>query len=292
MLFIFNQMIAKDTIEIYNCYGNDKRVIVQARVLDAHKFTEAKKDDDIFTNLKRKLGIIFNDERENVNITIEINGEKFERKSDDEGYLEFDLSFEKKALKPNQKIDLYLTNYKEIENSCNLFIPSDKRQTGIISDFDDTIIISNVTNKLSLLNQLLLKNYKQREVIKGMKRRFEEILRNSPDKPLFIITGSVKQFNKVIRLFLDYHKFPKRTIITKKIHGKNSNSIFEQKDYKSENIEKLLRLYPNIEWVLFGDSGEEDRQIYLNIAKKYPSHIKEIYIREIKKERISKIYPK
>ncbi len=292
MLFSFSQLIAKDSIQIHNCYGNDQKLILQGRVLDEREFSETKKDDNIFTNLWRKLGYIFNDERKNVNLTLEVNSNKFEKKSDDENYFEFDLSFKKDSLKPNQKINLYLTDQKEINTSCNAFILSNKKQTGIISDFDDTIIISDVTNKISLLNQLLLKNYKQREVVKGMKKRFEKILKDSPDKALFIITGSPKQFNVPIRLFLDYHNFPKRTIITKKIHGDNSNSLFKQEDYKSQNIETLLQLYPNIEWVLFGDSGEKDREIYLDIAKKYPSHIKEIYIRDVKNDHIKKIYQK
>lgn len=291
MLLTFSQLIAMDTIRIYHCYGNDRTLIVEGRVLDNREFKEASSEDDIFTNFRRKLGYIFNEERKNVDVTLQVKGQTFHTKSDDEGYFEFKLSFPPHTLKPHQKINLYLTKEPNVKTSCRAHILSDQKQTGIISDFDDTVIVSNVTNKIKLAYELLLKNYKQREAVKGMAERFNKILADSPDKPLFFITGSPKQFNEVIHRFLDYHHFPKRTLITKKIHGKNAYSLFQQHDYKSKQIETLLKLYPQIEWVLFGDSGEQDREIYLDIAKKYPGQIREIYIRDVKSGQIEKIYP-
>ena len=291
MLLTFSQLIAMDTIRIYHCYGNDRTLIIEGRVLDNREFKEASSEDDIFTNFRRKLGYIFNEERKNVDVTLQVKGQTFHTKSDDEGYFEFKLSFPPHTLKPYQKINLYLTREPKVKTSCRAYILSDQKQTGIISDFDDTVIVSNVTNKLKLAYGLLLKNYKQRKAVEGMAERYKKILANSPDKPLFFITGSPKQFNESIHRFLDYHHFPKRTLITKKIHGKNAYSLFQQHDYKSKQIETLLKLYPQIEWVLFGDSGEQDPQIYLDIAKKYPDRIKEIYIRDVKSGQIEKIYP-
>ncbi len=291
-LLTFNQLIALDTIHIYHCYGNDETLIVEGRVLDPREFKEAHEKDNIFVNLRRKLGQIFNDERKNVNVTLQVEEQTFQTQSDDEGYFEFALTFPPHTLKPHQPIELYLTKEPQVKSTCRAYILSDQKQTGIISDFDDTVIVSNVTNKLKLAYELLLKNYKQREVVDGMAERYKKILEKSPDKPLFFITGSPKQFNEAIHKFLDYHHFPKRTLITKKIHGDDAYSVFKQHSYKSEQIETILKLYPQIEWVLFGDSGEQDREIYLDIAKKYPGQIKEIYIRDVKTGQIEKIYPK
>ncbi len=290
-LFLFSNLFAQEGIYIYNCYANSKRLTVHGRVLNERKFQETKKEDNIFVNFIRKMGYIFNDEKKDVNITMRIDQKNFSSVTDDEGYFEFDLSFDKKTFYQNQKIIFYLTKEKKIRTICQPYIPSDKEQTGIISDFDDTVIISDVTNKISLAYELLLKNYKQRQAVKNMASLYKEILKKSPDRPLFFITGSPNQFNEVINAFLDFHRFPKRTVITKKIHGKNSYSIFKQKEYKSNKIKKLIKLYPNIKWALFGDSGEQDRSVYLDIAAKFPSHIKEIYIRDIKSGRLKKIFP-
>ena len=238
----------------------------------------------------RKMGYIFNDERKNVLVTLQAQERTFETRTDDEGYFDFEISFPTKSLRPHEKATLFLPRQPKVSTSCKTWIPSSQRQIGIISDFDDTLIVSDVTHKLKLAYQLLLKNYKQREAVAGMPKRFREILAKSPDKPLFIITGSPKQFNIVIQKFLDYHRFPKRILITKQIHGDKSWSPFRQHDYKTKQIERLINLYPKIHWVLFGDSGEQDPEIYMKLAKKYPDKIKEIFIRNVKSGKIEKIY--
>jgi phosphatidate phosphatase APP1 len=291
-LLLCSPLIARDTIDLYHCYGNDSTLIVEGRVRDERTTKEITKRDTIFTNLRRKLGQIFNDERKDVPLILQVDKNRtFQTKTDDEGYFKFELTFEKGALQPRHPIKLYLKKEPNIEATCRAYILSDQKQIGIISDFDDTVIISNVTNKIKLAYELLLKNYKQREAVQGMAKRYKEILADSPDKPLFFITGSPKQFNHAIHSFLDYHHFPKRTLITKKIHGDNAYSLFKQQHYKSEQIETLLKLYPQIEWILFGDSGEHDREIYLDIAAKYPDKIKAIYIRDVKSGQIEKVYP-
>jgi len=107
------------------------------------------------------------------------------------------------------------------------------------------------------------------------------------DVPL-IITGSPKQIDKNINDFLDFHHFPPRIVISKKMHGKNSDDLLTQATYKTERIEKLIALYPKIEWTLLGDSGEEDQEVYSMIAQKYPKHIKAIFIRNVESAGTSK----
>ena len=289
-LLTFSQLLAGDAIEVYYCYGNDRTLLAAGRVLDPREMPEAKKNDSFLTNLWRKLGYIFNDERENVPVTLQVRERTFETQTDDEGYFAFEVTFPPETLKPHEKVKLFLPRQPKVSTSCKAWIPSSQQQVGIISDFDDTLIISDVTHKLKLAYQLLLKNYKQREAVEGMAKRFREILAKSPDKPLFVITGSPKQFNLAIQKFLDYHRFPKRTLITKQIHGDRSWSPFRQHDYKTKHIERLLSLYPQIHWVLFGDSGEQDREIYMKLAKKHPGKIEAIYIRDVRSGKIEKVY--
>ena len=279
VLFLFyllsSQLINADIIDVYHCFGNDRRLIVEGRVLDPREFDTTKKDDGFIKNIWRKLGHLINDERKNSEILMQIEEQIFHSKTDDEGYFAFDVNSSAKEIK------LTLKDQNSITTKCKPFIPSAAKQVGIISDFDDTVVISDVTNKLKLIYQLLFKNYKQRTVIKGMREHFAKILKNSPDKPLFFITGSPNQLHHVVVDFLKYHNFPKFTLMTKKIHGNKSYNPFKQQNYKQEQIEELISLYPQISWVLFGDSGEKDEQIYHSIAKKYPDKIKAIYIRNV-----------
>ena len=52
-------------------------------------------------------------------------------------------------------------------------------------------------------------------------------------------------------------------------------------------------MYPELNFILIGDSGEKDADIYTEIAKKYPNRILAIYLRNVnhkrKEKRIQKI---
>jgi len=286
----FNLLLAQPTIEVYSCYGNADELMVEGRVLTERSFKEPKKEESWFTNLWENLGHLINDEKKNTLITLQIDTMQYHSKTDDEGYFEFDVSKSKKSFHKQQPIQLFL-NDSSINTVCLALILKDVPQQGIISDFDDTLIVSDVSSKLKLVNNILLKNYKQREMVFGMLERFKDILsHNDADAniALFIITGSPKQLDKNINDFLDFHHFPPRIVISKKMHGKNSDDLLTQATYKTERIEKLIALYPKIEWTLFGDSGEEDQEVYSMIAQKYPKHIKAIFIRNVESAGTSK----
>ena len=47
-------------------------------------------------------------------------------------------------------------------------------------------------------------------------------------------------------------------------------------------IKRLMKLYPNMKWIMFGDSGEKDYEVYHAIKKRYPHKVIQYYIRNVK----------
>ncbi len=283
-LFISVSMKASDNIEIYNSYGNSHEVIIQGRLLHKKEFKEVKKSDNFFQNIYRRAKELINNEIKNKTVEVEINHEKFYEKSDFEGYFQFDVTLKKGLKTGYYPIKLKIKNNPDTLTSKATII--DKKMIGIISDFDDTIIVSNVPNKLKLAYNTVFKNYKQRKLVKGLKERFEKILAQNPKNlptPLFILSGSPQQLFNPIEGFLNYHNFPKHILILKKAHGKNKDPLSDQYKYKMQKIEKLIQLYPNMKWVMFGDSGEKDKEVYESLTKKYPDKVLRFYIRDVKK---------
>ena len=182
-----------------------------------------------------------------------------------------------------QKIVLNIDGNKNLHET-NATIIDTTPLVGIISDFDDTIIVSEVTNKISLGINTMFKNYKQRTLVPTMLERFKKILAQNPKgvpSTLFILSGSPQQLFKPIEQFLDYQHFPKRILILKKAHGENLDPLTDQFAYKTQKIERFIKLYPNMQWVMFGDSGEKDKQVYKAIKEKYPRKVLQYYIRNV-----------
>ena len=270
-----------DYIEIYWAYTNGTSISLNGRIIDIK--------DKKSTN-SSVASAFFNDERKNTNISMIVNDKEYLNKSDNEGYFIFDINISSKY---NRKDNILLTlNDKEYIQKIKLFYPSLKKHIGVISDFDDTAIVSNVTNKLKLMYNTFIKNYKQREVVNEVKNKIIKIQKDNNllnNSAVFFISGSPYQLTNTINNFLNLHNFPKRTILTKKIHGKNKDSLSATISYKYDKIVKLINMYPNVKWVLFGDSGEKDKQIYLKVLNNFPNNIKDIYIRDVVTKKVSKL---
>ena len=280
----------KDNIVVYNAYGNNHQLIVQGRMERKRDFKTVSKDDGWVKNLWRRAKQVKADDIKNKNITMRLNKETFKTRGDDEGYFEFNITTKKLLPMGVQKIVLNIEGNKNLHKT-NATIIDNTPLIGIISDFDDTIIVSNVTNKISLGVNTIFKNYKQRTLVPTMLERFKKILGQNPKRmpsTLFILTGSPQQLFTPIEQFLEYHHFPQHVLILKKAHGENLDPLTDQFAYKTQKIERLIKLYPNMKWVMFGDSGEKDNQVYKAIKEKYPKKVLEYYIRDVESGEIKK----
>jgi len=288
LIILLGTGYAKDNIVVYHAYGNDHQVIVQGRMERERAFKTVSKEDGWVSNLWRRVKQVKADDIESANINLSINHKSFKTKGDDEGYFEFNVKTKEVLPMGFQKIVLNIDGNKNLHET-NAPIIDTTPLVGIISDFDDTIIVSEVTNKISLGINTMLKNYKQRTLVPTMLERFEKILAQNPKgtpSTLFVLSGSPQQLFIPVEEFLDYYHFPKRTLILKKAHGANKDPLTDQFAYKTQKIERLIKLYPNMQWVMFGDSGEKDYQVYKAIKEKYPKKVKSYFIRDVKSGKI------
>ena len=278
MGFFQKAMAGDDYIEVYSAFTNGKRVFVEGRVVDVKD--KKTKESNVFS-------AFINDERKNVEVTLSVGENVYVDKSDSEGYFLFDVET-KSVLKQMQTVTLQTKDEKSLQELL-LYYPSSKKHIGVISDFDDTVVVSDVTKKVKLLYNTFFKSYKKREIIPEVEKQIKEVLKenNSTEQSaLFIISGSPYQLTYAINNFLDFHNFPKRAVLTKKVHGEKKDFLLASVAYKYDKIVRLIEMYPQINWVLFGDSGEKDKEIYLKVKKQYSSRIGTIYIRDVESKKV------
>ena len=65
-------LMAKVSIELYNCYGSPYKMMISGRVLETKEHQEQKRDDGWFTNSWHKLKHLINSEVKNEPITVTI----------------------------------------------------------------------------------------------------------------------------------------------------------------------------------------------------------------------------
>ena len=153
----------------------------------------------------------------------------------------------------------------------------------VISDIDDTIKISEVRNKDALLKNTFCRPFK---AVPGMSGVYGEwaSLRGAQ---FHYVTASPWQLYLPLSEFTRSNGFPAGTFHMKQFRAKDTSvfSLFTSPErYKPGVIEPLLRQFPKRRFVLVGDSGEKDPEIYGALARKFPTQIHRIYIRDVTAE--------
>lgn len=140
----------------------------------------------------------------------------------------------------------------------------------VVSDFDDTIAISEVVRTNKLVENALLKDETTQEVVRGMSEFYGCLTKPGA---FALVSGSPIQFHNRIGSFLSRHKFPRGMGLYLRDIGPSTLS-----NYKQPVIRSLLKQLPQ-KVVLIGDSGEKDPEVYAQIRDEFPGRVEAIYIR-------------
>ena len=148
----------------------------------------------------------------------------------------------------------------------------------IISDIDDTIKISNVKDKQALLANTFLRPFR---AVPGM----AEIYRKWAGQGAVVhyLSASPWQLYPALAEFIVQSGFPAGSFHLKNIRLKDEtffNLFSSQEEYKKPLVEQLLKTYPGRRFILIGDGGEEDPEIFASVARSYPNQVLRVLIRD------------
>ncbi|UJR22869.1 hypothetical protein I4U23_025898 [Adineta vaga] len=155
----------------------------------------------------------------------------------------------------------------------------------IISDIDDTIKISEVLDKVRLLANTFISPFKP---VPGMPELYQQWQTKNINCTFHYLSGMPDQLYTLTQEFIDINKFPNGSFhmrhfgwaATSLFHFLHSQSTFEHK----LSYLRFFLLNTKRNYVLIGDSGEKDPEIYGTITREYPERIRAIFIRAIQNE--------
>jgi len=196
-----------------------------------------------------------------------------------EGWLQFEISFE------TVFSDRVINNDNRFPGE--MLIPSKKISFGIISDIDDTIIHTGVTSflKLKLLFNTFFRDAESRSPLEGASELYQKFhLGKTGDEanPISYVSHSPWNLYRYLELFLQKNSFPKGPILLRNLPKPFQKKDVLEKPQKQKEIYNLLETYPELPFILIGDSGDNDPDIYIEIAEQFPERIKAIYLRNVK----------
>lgn len=272
----------------YLGYGTTDEVRLTGRVLD-DKRIEIGPSDSAWTNVRRTLRRVESDEVPGATVRLIDGDQTMETDTDGDGYFSFRYAPTSPA-RPWHEVRLELVapappDPVEANATAQILVPPDDAAFAVVSDLDDTVVKTGATNKLTYARAVLLNNAHSRLPFPGV-ADFYRALRAGPDgdgtNPFFYVSSSPWNLFGQFLGFLRHRDIPAGPIFLKDF-GIDEDKFIKSghRSHKLDYIRTLLDTYPHLDFVLVGDSGQEDAHIYARLVRERPGRIRAIYIRDV-----------
>jgi phosphatidate phosphatase APP1 len=113
------------------------------------------------------------------------------------------------------------------------------------------------------------------------------------NNPFFYVSSSPWNLYDFLWQLMNVHKLPQGPLMLRDI-GLSREHFFSgnHTEHKLAQIERIFDIIRDIPFILIGDSGQHDAEIYLQVIKNYPGRVKMVYIRDVhpaSQEKVKKI---
>lgn len=283
-----------DPVQIipYRTYGTPRRVYIKGRVLEDKGITSAGDKDTVLNNLLNMYKRFESDEVHGAELKVRLPGEEHSVTTDREGYFILDLNPLTPIIAEElwHRIPLQLQQAPVpfepgLEVHAEVMIPPPDAEYGIISDIDDTVIQTSATNLLAMGKTVLLSNARTRLPFAGVAEFYKSLQKGRNGKrnnPFFYVSSSPWNTYDLLKDFLDLNQIPAGPLLLRDIgFGAGTNLRGGHMGHKFKEIKQILEAYPHLNFVLVGDSGQEDPKIYQEVVQQFPGRVLAIYIRDV-----------
>ena len=193
-------------------------------------------------------------------------------RSNDRGYVELAPLL---GLVPPQvtvRLDVLEPHYQVPAIEGALPVYDSQPGLGVITDIDDTLLDTGVVDKLKLAQQAVTRSTWELQAFPDAAARLTAL---SKDRPLFYVSGSPWGFYSRIHGYFARTGFPVGTLLLKRF---SSEPLFDQMAFKWGHIARVVDALPQKRWLLLGDSGEKDPEIYARLRRERPDRVEAIFI--------------
>jgi len=267
-------------IEPYIGHGGPEGVVVRGRVLDNPPATEAEDGEGIRAAIRRSARGFLTNELPGVPLRVTVAGASAETVTDAEGYFLVRVRTAPEALVSpwTQGVVELRGDYRGVTGPrrapVEVRVPSAAR-FGILSDVDDTILQTGVQRVRRMVLQTFTGSSLTRTAFPGSVELYQDLAAGV--NPVFYVSSSPWNLHAFLVAFLRHRGFPLGPVLLRDLLGTSVG-----REQKHDRIREVLDHHPDLPFVLLGDSGERDPEIYADIVRAYPGRILAVYIREVR----------
>lgn len=284
-------------LKLYRGYVNDSELVVFGHVFKSWAPDKYRLDRRSIRHAVSIIHMFRIKPISNVEVTLRFKGMEITTKSLDDGYFGFHLPYteELESGWHTYQVTCKIDTFGIIETSE--FLKPYPGELGIITDIDDTFLLSHSGNFFKKLYVLLLRNIEKRKVFDDVADHYQALSRAGQNgecssNSFFYVSSSEWNLYEFIDSFAKMHSLPKAVMKLKDIKTGISDFLLTGQgnhDHKFQKIKEIILFYPTLQYVLLGDDSQHDPYIYERIVKIFPKNIVAIYIRQTSSQKKKKV---
>lgn len=284
----------------YRGFGNTKTAYISGRVIEDRNIRPAHEADSKWRNLRAMYKRFESYEISDARIQANFYGKRYETTTNFNGFFELELSIPADIDHAQlwHPVAFTLTREPEITEKSiqaegHILIPHSQAEYGVISDIDDTVLLTKATNYIRMMQKTFLYNAQTRLPFEGVAAFYRALHMGSNDSPirnpLYYVSSSPWNLYDMLEEFFEMQGIPPGPLMLRDLKL-DLKKLFKSahKTHKLEQIEKIFSHTGELPFILIGDSGQKDPEIYKEVVQRHPNRVMAIYIRDVSKERRDK----
>lgn len=275
-------------VEPFRSWGNDRVIHIHGRLLESKGIAEPREDDSIARGIHNTIRRLDSDEIPDAELHISFGDLLTTARTDSEGYFRLDLHLDE-PLRPGwHRVQVELIDSMAggagTSADAEIMIPDPASQYAVISDLDDTVVVTGATDRLRMMRIILMKDAHDRSIFPGVEAFYRALRAGRagyPDNAFFYITRTGWNLYDLFIQIMERHEIPPGAVLMQELSrfGPPAESWSETQS-KDQWIERLFEELPH-RFVLIGDSGQRDPETYLRCVERWPERVAAIFVRDV-----------
>lgn len=272
----------------YRSFGSARSLHVRGRVMRDRNITPASEHEDVWRNVVNAYKRLATDEIPGARISARFRGIVVNAESDHEGYFHFEIPVALDASHHGwYEVELRLDQWKDDLESAiaPVLVPSTEAEYGIISDLDDTVLETGATALTTMARTVFLHNAHTRIPFEGVSALYRALHRGNRGEelnPIFYVSSGPWNLYDLYADFLEFQNIPAGPIMLGDYGIDEGKFIHASHDeHKLNAVRGIVNSYPDLRFILVGDSGQRDPEIYSQIVREFPGRVIVVYIRDV-----------
>lgn len=278
-----------DPVEVvpFRSWGTSRSLRVQGRVLEQAALNEPDPDSGVLENTANTLRRLESDEIPGARVNVAFRGREQIVTADGEGFFRVDFQSDVPLDGGWHRVGLKLLESMAGSGStatAEVCVPDPDAERVVISDIDDTVMITRVNEPAEMLWRVAAGNARTRRPFAGVPEFYRALTRGaSPHgNPIFYVTRTGWNFYDLFTGVLDLHEIPRGAMLMRDLALIESRpASLSSDEQKLTKIAEVIETFPEQRFVLLGDSGQADASIYAECASRYGRRIEAVYIRRV-----------